>query len=84
MLWLYQRTMFGKNENPANQNLKDLNFRELVTLIPLIIVAFWIGLYPAPFFKILDKPVNKLVESVRPGYFKATAPQAASVAGETR
>ena len=84
MLWLYQRTMFGKNENPANQNLKDLNLRELATLIPLIIVAFWIGLYPAPFFKILDKPVNKLVESVHPGYFKATAPQAASVVGETR
>src|SRR3954462_14085134 len=49
MLWLYQRTMFGKNENPANQNLLDLNARELATLIPLIVMAFWIGLYPAPF-----------------------------------
>jgi NADH-quinone oxidoreductase subunit M len=84
MLWLYQRTMFGKNENPANQNLLDLNARELATLIPLIIMAFWIGLYPAPFFKVLDKPVNKLVETIQPGYFKANAPQAASVAGETR
>jgi NADH-quinone oxidoreductase subunit M len=84
MLWLYQRTMFGKNENPANQNLLDLNARELATLVPLIIVAFWIGLYPAPFFKVLDKPVNKLVETVHPGYFKANAPQAARVVGETR
>ena len=84
MLWLYQRTMFGKNENPANQNLLDLNARELATLIPLIIVAFWIGLYPAPFFNVLDKPVNKLVETIHPGYFKANAPQAARVVGETR
>jgi NADH-quinone oxidoreductase subunit M len=84
MLWLYQRTMFGKNENPANQNLLDLNARELATLIPLIIVAFWIGLYPAPFFKVLDKPVNKLVETVHPDYFKANTPQAARVVGETR
>jgi NADH-quinone oxidoreductase subunit M len=84
MLWLYQRTMFGKNENPANQNLLDLNARELATLIPLIIMAFWIGLYPAPFFNVLDKPVNKLVETIHPGYFKANAPQAARVIGERR
>jgi len=70
MLWLYQRTMLGKVENPANAKLLDLNMRELATLIPLIIVAFWIGLYPAPFFRALDKPVNKLVAKVRPDYFQ--------------
>src|SRR5256886_7317726 len=48
MLWLYQRTMLGKIENPANEKLIDMNLRELATLVPLIIVAFWIGLYPAP------------------------------------
>ena len=29
MLWLYQRTMFGKLDNPANQNLTDMNLREM-------------------------------------------------------
>jgi len=38
--------------------------------VPLIIVAFWIGLYPAPFFHVLDKPVNKIVAKVRPDYFQ--------------
>lgn len=76
MLWLYQRTMFGKLDNPANQNLPDMNLRELATLVPLIIMAFWIGLYPAPFFRALDKPVNKLVQLVQPGA-APTAPQAA-------
>src|SRR5947207_4288127 len=71
MLWLYQRTMLGKLENPANEKLLDLNLRELVTIVPLIIVAFWIGLYPAPFFRVLDKPVNKLVARVRPEFFQA-------------
>ena len=70
MLWLYQRTMLGKVDNPANEKLVDLNFRELVTIVPLIIVAFWIGLYPAPFFAVLEKPVNKLVAKVRPDYFQ--------------
>src|SRR6266581_8478353 len=70
MLWLYQRTMLGKIENPANQKLLDMNLRELATLVPLIIVAFWIGLYPAPFFRVLDKPVNNLVLKIRPDYFQ--------------
>src|SRR3989442_12483044 len=70
MLWLYQRTMLGKIGNPANEKLIDMNMRELATLVPLIIVAFWIGLYPEPFFLVLDKPVNKIVAKIRPEYFQ--------------
>ncbi len=62
MLWLYQRTMFGKLDNPENQKLKDLDFREVMTLLPIIACCFWIGLYPAPFFAILDKPVTEIVQ----------------------
>jgi NADH-quinone oxidoreductase subunit M len=64
MLWLYQRTIFGKLDNPENENLLDLNFREVMTLLPLVVFSFWIGLYPEPFFKILDEPVNRLVAQV--------------------
>ncbi len=77
MLWLYQRTMFGACENPKNQVLKDLSFREIMTLVPLVIWAFWIGIYPKPFFDVLEKPVNAIVQSVNPNFFKA--PQAARV-----
>ena len=73
MLWLYQRTMFGKLDKPENQNLRDLNFREYLTLIPLVILAFWIGLYPKPIFRILDKPVQKLVQQVRGTYYSGMA-----------
>ena len=71
MLWLYQRTMFGPCDNPKNQELKDLNFREIMTLVPLIIWAFWIGLYPKPFFDVLREPVKAIVESVHPDFYKA-------------
>ena len=64
MLWLYQRTMFGKLDKPENQNLLDLNFREVMTLLPLAVLAFWIGLYPKPFFRILEAPVHRLVQQV--------------------
>jgi NADH-quinone oxidoreductase subunit M len=71
MLWLYQRTMFGTCDNPKNQVLKDLNFREIMTLVPLVLWAFWIGLYPKPYFEVLDAPVQAIVERVNPGFFKA-------------
>ena len=74
MLWLYQRTMFGKCDNPKNQVLKDLNLREIMTLVPLVIWAFWIGLYPKPFFNVIEKPVNAIISQVNPGYFNAKAP----------
>ncbi len=66
---LYQRTMFGPLNNPKNQNLADLNWREMATLVPLVIWAFWIGLYPKPYFQVLEKPVAKIVERVQPGYY---------------
>jgi hypothetical protein len=33
--------------------------------VPLVIVAFWIGLFPKPFFQILEQPVNQIVYTVR-------------------
>src|SRR5512132_1999670 len=66
LLWLYQRVFFGPVTNPKNEKLHDLNARELLCFAPLVIMAFWIGLYPKPFFQILDQPVNQLVQTVRP------------------
>ena len=82
LLWLYQRTMLGKVTNPKNENLPDLNFREWAVFTPLIIAAFWIGLYPKPLFDILEKPVAQIVERVRPDYYKQLAPTAHPVVGQ--
>jgi NADH-quinone oxidoreductase subunit M len=73
MLWLYQRTMFGKIENPKNENLKDLNLREAVTFAPLIILALWIGIYPTPFLDRLDTSVNRVIARVSPQYLEHLA-----------
>lgn len=74
MLWLYQRTMFGTCDNPKNQVLKDLNFREIMTLVPLVIWAFWIGLYPKPYFHVLEKPVAAIVQRVNPNFYAPSPP----------
>ncbi len=68
LLWLYQRVFFGTVTNPKNEKLLDLTPREVLTFAPLLIMAFWIGLYPKPFFEILEQPVNQIVQTVRPGY----------------
>jgi len=39
-------TMFGEITNEANKTLPDLDAREMPTLIPIIALCFWIGLYP--------------------------------------
>src|SRR5207245_1977535 len=49
LLWLYQRVFFGPVTNPKNEKLHDISSRELLTFVPLLIMAFWIGLYPMPF-----------------------------------
>jgi len=64
MLWLYQRTMFGKLDKEENKTLADLSVREIMTLVPLAVLAFWIGLYPKPFFDVLEEPVDRLVAQI--------------------
>jgi NADH-quinone oxidoreductase subunit M len=66
LLWLYQRVFFGQVTNAKNEKLHDLTPREVLYFTPLLIMAFWIGLYPKPFFEILDQPVQHLVMTVRP------------------
>src|SRR6267378_2717296 len=71
LLWLYQRVMFGPVTQFANEELPDLNLREYATLVPLVILAFWIGIYPKPFFNLIEKPVQKIVEQVNPHFYDA-------------
>jgi NADH-quinone oxidoreductase subunit M len=71
LLWLYQRVMFGSVTLPVNEHLPDLNLREYFTLVPLVLMAFWIGVYPKPFFAIINKPVEKIVQQVNPDFYRA-------------
>src|SRR5882724_1429975 len=68
MLFLYQRTMFGKIENPKNERLLDLNQREFATFAPLLVLAVWMGIYPAPFLRRLETSVRHIVSRVSPEY----------------
>jgi NADH-quinone oxidoreductase subunit M len=77
LLWLYQRTMLGQITNGKNLHLPDLSFREMAVFAPLIAWAIWIGIYPKPYFDVLEKPVQQIVERVRPGYYTGGTERAA-------
>jgi NADH-quinone oxidoreductase subunit M len=64
LLWLYQRVFFGTVTNPKNEKLHDLTPREIATFVPLIAMALWIGLYPKPFFQILEQPATQISRDV--------------------
>ena len=64
MLWLFQRIFFGALDNPKNENLPDCNFREILYLAPLVILMFWIGLYPKPFINKMEASLKRVVKIV--------------------
>ena len=72
MLNLYQKTMFGKIENPKNERLLDLSHREFATFAPLLVLAVWMGLYPAPFLRRIETSVDHVIARVSPQYATKT------------
>ncbi|MBX3036130.1 MAG: NADH-quinone oxidoreductase subunit M [Anaerolineales bacterium] len=65
ILYMFQRMFMGPaGEITHHHELKDLNWREIITMIPLIVFMFWIGLYPKPFFDILAPAVEKLLSAL--------------------
>jgi len=62
---MFQKLFLGPLDKPENQSLKDLQWREVVTLLPLLVLIFWIGLYPKPFFDLMAPSVDKLVAALQ-------------------
>ncbi len=68
MLWMFQRVMFGEIKNPENMKLKDLNKREIATMIPMVLLIFVMGIYPKLFFTKMDVSVDQFLKSFRAKY----------------
>ena len=68
ILYMFQKMFLGPQGEIVDEvkkhghAIRDLNWRELATIIPLLIFIFWIGLYPAPFFNLMAPAVNNLVK----------------------
>jgi NADH-quinone oxidoreductase subunit M len=67
MLRMLQRMIWGGTNNPDISHLTDLNWREIITLTPLLLCVFWIGLMPAPFLKVFHASVAHLLQQFHAG-----------------
>ena len=63
MLYLYRRVIFGKLVKDNLKKLLDLEPREMMVLVPLVLLVLWMGLYPAPFLDVFDASVANLIGS---------------------
>jgi len=66
MLWLYQRVFFMET-NPKVSGLNDMDGREIMTLLPMVLLIFWIGVYPDAFLGFMHASVSHLLERVNTG-----------------
>ncbi len=64
MLWMVQRVFFGPIRHPENEKLKDLDKREIAVLVPMVVMIFWMGLYPKPFFHLMEGSVGLFIQRV--------------------
>ncbi len=71
MLWMFKKVFFGKpgelvkgeDEDNYNIALKDVNAREFVVLLPLLVLIFWMGLFPNQFLSWSKASIDNYVEN---------------------
>ena len=61
MLRVLQKFAYGGTDNPDHRLIADLDPREILTLAPLLVFVFWIGLHPEPFTRVLHASVEHLL-----------------------
>jgi len=67
LLWMIERVFFGKVLQKRHMALVDLTPRELLVFAPLLVMIFWLGLYPKPFIDKMEPSVQQWIQQVEQG-----------------
>jgi len=67
LLWAIQRILFDALDKPRNAALRDLNWREIALMAPLVACIIWLGVYPAPILRRTDRAAATFVQEVEHG-----------------
>jgi NADH-quinone oxidoreductase subunit M len=62
-LWLYRKVIFGKLEKPSLFHIRDIGWREVTVLAPLVILTILFGIYPKPVLDLSTASVTQLIDN---------------------
>jgi NADH-quinone oxidoreductase subunit M len=62
-LWLCRKVVFGKLEKPQLAGIRDLDYREIICLAPLVLLTIVFGIYPKPVLDLSAASVAQLIEN---------------------
>ncbi len=65
LLWMFQRVMQGPIKNKKILKFKDLNLREILVFVPILVFIFWLGIAPGTLLRKMDKSVEHLLKKVK-------------------
>jgi NADH-quinone oxidoreductase subunit M len=71
ILYMFQKMFLGPQGEIVDEvkhhghSIRDLNWREILTVAPLLLFIFWIGLYPKPFFALMAPTIDNLVATLQ-------------------
>ena len=63
MLYLYRRVIFGVLTKDSLKSILDMNRREVLVFAPLVVLVFWMGVYPMSFLDVMSVSVSNLIEN---------------------
>ena len=65
MYRVLQKFAYGSEDNPEHHGVSDLSLREIITLAPLLLGVFWVGLHPQPLIKIMHVSLAHVLEQAQ-------------------
>jgi NADH-quinone oxidoreductase subunit M len=63
MLWLFQRAILQKSENDVSL-MQDLNFKEIIAFLPIVLLIFTMGLYPEMFLYKIEPTIHHYLKDI--------------------
>lgn len=66
MLWMFKRVFFGEKGELCNDDhhpISDMSIREMVVMLPLVVMVFWMGLFPNQFMDYSKASIDHLVKN---------------------
>ena len=76
-LWLYRKVIFGVLDKPKLAAIKDLDYREIITLGPLAVLTILFGIFPKPMLDMSAASVAQLIDAIPAGASARPRPRAA-------